>query len=126
MVRATFLAALLLSLALTGPAVGEGYDAEGGYNWFGDYDDESVGLFDGPGTDDGLNYDSWFVDEPGVDDYGDDYGDVFGDGVMYDDPYGEISDNDVGLGDDGLGYDDVGDDYDLGTDDEWFDGWYDE
>lgn len=119
MKRIALLSALMLSLGLTVQALAEGYDAEGGYNWFGDYDNESAGVFDGPGTDDGLEYDSWFVDEPGVDDYGDDYGDVYGDGVSYDDPYGEVDD------DIGLGYDGVDDDYDLGTDDEWFNDWYD-
>ena len=57
---AALLTVLLLSLGLACDAYGE--DAEGGYNWFGDYDNESGSVFDGPGRDDGLEYDSWYVD----------------------------------------------------------------
>ena len=102
------LMALSLTLGLAGPLLAEGYDSEGGYNWFGDNDGESRGVYDQPGVesdDDGIGYDY------GSDGYGLDYD------YGYDDEYGY----DYDAGDDNWHINDEESGYDYETDDGWFD-----
>lgn len=108
MKRVFFLTTLILSLGFGGPVLAEGYDAEGGYNWFGDYDDESRGVLDQPGPDYDYGYENWVTE-----DYDYDYGDIDGDI------------DEVGLEDDWF-TDDYDYDYDYGTDDDGFEDWYDD
>ena len=100
MTRVTMWIAVLAALAMAAPAaVAETYDAEGGINWFGDSDAESIGAFDEESS---FGFDSGLV--------GDDY------------EYGfEESDT---FSNDEYGVFDT--DYDYDTDEGWFDGWYGE
>lgn len=97
----TFLTLLaLLGLgAFAAPAAAETYDAEGGINWFGDDDSESVGAFDdGEGISTDYDYDSDLISE-----------DAAGESTFTSDDFGA--------------YDS---DFDWDTNDEWFEDWYGE
>lgn len=93
----------LMSVGFSGHAIAqaeEGYDPEGGVNWFGDYDEESAGIYD----------------QPSYGEYGEEegfYTETFGYGYYSDEP---VADSDQ------YGYYDS--EYDWNTDDEWFEDWY--
>lgn len=93
------------ALGLGGVALAqEGYDEAGGYNWFGDFDNESIGLDD-----------SWAGDYDG-DTFGGEG--LYGDGTYGYDGVGDYGDYTL----DEYGYFD--NDYAWETDDQEFDNWY--
>ena len=101
---ALVLLAVLGLLGAPGTFAEEGYDAEGGINWFGGDDGENRGAFE-------YDDDGWMAGDDEQDWYSNDEGD----GVLDENYY---------YGDDAADEYESDYEYDYQTDDGWFDGWF--